>query len=85
MALKNIVKTGKRLVCVRYKHDITGKEKLKTIGLIVECEPGEPSENKITANNIMNIRIDQQSGTAKQGKESGWKRGHTKQVLETGI
>lgn len=48
---------GEILVCVRYKYDIIRKEKLKTVELIVEREPWEPSGIRIPPNKIMNIRV----------------------------
>lgn len=50
-------KYGERLVCVRYKYDITRKERIKTIELVVERASWKPDGRSMPANKIVAIRI----------------------------
>ena len=48
---------GENLICVRYRCDPAQKRKLKTIELVIDSQPWQPSSDFIPMNKLMNLRI----------------------------
>jgi hypothetical protein len=58
-ALKLAARFGERLVCVRYRHDLTAGQRYTTVELVVEQAPIKPrAERRIPQSRLVALRID---------------------------
>ena len=76
---------GERLVCVRYRYDVTKKRRLKTVEIVVDEAPWEPVDKRRTSaadadrpQRIIGVRVAYEEGALQQTvREAGgrWDRG----------
>ena len=70
---KSLVKKyGDALVCVRFRYDAESRQRLKTVGLIVERADWTPPPPRYAADTLVPLRIEgYEMGLRKQAKAAG--------------
>ncbi|MBN1155129.1 hypothetical protein JXB12_09460 [candidate division KSB1 bacterium] len=56
--MKLVAEYGDRLICVRYKYDVEGRRRYKTVELIIEEDVWEPDFTRIPANKFVKLAVD---------------------------
>jgi hypothetical protein len=80
---KLLAEYGDKLFCVRYRYDAANKSRIKTVELIIEETPWEPSPAKIPSSKIMHLRINYgEVALGKQVKAAGGKWNRDKRAWE---